>query len=151
MKTGVSRFRRVTGGLALAVLLGTLLWLAFHWAALPDVLPLRMNLGSAPTVGSKARLLFLPPLMALTFLAFWWTERAGVLNMPDLGSPERNRAAAREASAGLRLFATALLAGMLLSMVATSDAAPPGMLGSFFVFVGGAGLTVWLLSALRRR
>lgn len=151
MSTGVSRFRRVTGGLALAVLLGTLLWLVYHWASLPDVLPLRMNLGSAPTLGSKARLLFLPPLMLLVYLTFLWTERAGLLTLPDQGSPERNQAAAREASAGLRLFATALLAGVLLSMVATSDAAPPGIVGSFFVFVGGAGLTVWLLSALRRR
>ena len=91
----VSRFRRVTNGAALAVLLGTLLWLASIWAKIPDVLPLRMNLSSPPTLGSKARLLFLPPLLGLVFLSFSWTERIGVLNMPDLGSPERNRAAAR--------------------------------------------------------
>ncbi|MPY68211.1 hypothetical protein F8S09_16265 [Deinococcus sp. SDU3-2] len=151
MSAGVSRFRRVAGGAALAVLLGTLSWLAFHWATLPDVLPLRMNLNSAPTLGSKARLLFLPPLMGLVFLTFSWSERTGVLNMPDLGSPGRNRAAAREASAGLRFFCTALLALLLLSMVAMSDAAPPGVVRSFFAWVGGAGLAVWLVTALRRR
>ncbi|MBB5234405.1 hypothetical protein [Deinococcus budaensis] len=151
MTAEVSRFRRVTNGAALAVLLGTLLWLAVLWAAIPDVLPLRMNLSSPPTLGSKARLLFLPPLMGLVFLTFTYTEKIGVINMPDLGSPERNRAAAREASAGLKFFCTLLLAGVLLSMLATSSAAPPGVVGTFFACIGGVGAAMWLVTALRRR
>jgi len=142
MTLEVSRFRRLMHGAALAVLVGTFAWLAFHWARIPDVLPLQMNLSSPPTTGSKARLLFLPPLMLLVYLTFSWTERIGVINMPDLGSPERNQAAAREASAGLKFFCTALLALVLLTTLATSSAAPPGVVGSFFAWVGGVGVGV---------
>lgn len=144
---GVSRFRRGMNGAALAVLLGTFGWLAFQWANIPDELPLRMNLGADPTPGSKARLLFLPPLMLFVFLTFSWSEKIGVINMPDLGSPERNQAAAREASAGLKFVCTALPALTLLTMLAGSSAAPPGVVGSFFAWVGGLSfvLTVWNL------
>lgn len=149
MTARVSRFRRVANGAALAVLLGTFLWLASVWSALPDVLPLRMNLGAPPTTGSKARLLFLPPLMGLVFLMFTYTEKIGVINMPDLGSPERNQAAAREASAGLKCFCTALLALVLLSMVATSSAAPPRVVETFLACIGAAGVGVGLVAARR--
>lgn len=151
MTPEASRFRRVMNGAALAVLLGTFGWLASQWASIPDVLPLRMNLSADPALGSKARLLFLPPLMLLVFLTFSWTEKIGIINMPDLGSPERNQAAAREASAGLKFFCTALLAAALLTMLAGSSAAPEGVVRSFFAWVGGVGLLLLVWGTLRRR
>jgi hypothetical protein len=151
MRPELSRFRRLMNGAALAVLLGTFGWQAFHWAQIPDPLPLRMNLSADPTRGSKARLLLLPPLMLLVFLAFAWTENIGVLNMPDLGSPERNQAAAREASAGLKFVCTASPALALLTMLAGSSAAPPGVVASFFAWVGGVGVLVFVWGIWRRR
>ncbi|WP_102126881.1 hypothetical protein [Deinococcus planocerae] len=146
-----SRFRRATNGAALAVLVGTFLWLAYHWAALPESLPLRMNLNAPPTLGSKGRLILLPTIMLFLYGLLSYTEKIGVINMPDLGSPERNRAAAREASAGLKFFCVALIALIQLSMLASSDAAPPGVVGSFFAFVGGVGALLLLVASLRRR
>ncbi|GBF05523.1 DUF1648 domain-containing protein [Deinococcus aerius] len=139
--------RRVLNGAALAVLLGTLLWLAYLWTAIPERLPLRTNLASPPTEGGKERLLILPLVMLFLYVLLSYTERTGALNLPDLGSPERNRAAAREVSAGLKFGCVTLLALGILRMLASSPAAPPGVVGSLFACVGGVGALLLVASA----
>lgn len=106
--------------LTLGLLTAGVIWLALLWNAIPSTVPLRFNLAAAATQGPKQNLLILPFAAVLLYLLFTYTGRIGVLNLPDAGSPEKNRELARRISVILRLACVALIVLLLVGIVAST-------------------------------
>ena len=140
-----SRLHRVAGTLALALLLVTLAWVLLHLPRLPEQVALQLHWPGERTLGSRERVLAVPVMMLFMFGLLTLTERAGLMNLPDQGSPQANARAARRASAGLRLLTTLLLSGASLSVLYSS--ALPGLwpLWAFPLSVAGVAGLLWLL------
>lgn len=109
--------RHLIDALALALVTSGVVWLAAYWAALPARVPLHFNLAQPPSFGPKVNLLILPAAALLLYLLFSYTLKIGVLNLPDAGSPEKNRELARRASVALRLISVAIVTAPLVGIV----------------------------------
>lgn len=109
------------------------MWLALIWQAIPDALVMRTNLASPAEEGSKLRLLIFPSIALVLYLLLTHAERIGALNLPDLGSPERNVQAARQAAAVLKAISVSLIMLIQLTVLTTS---PVGSAGLWLLFAG---------------
>lgn len=109
--------RSVIDVLALALPISGVLWLTILWPSLPERVLVRL----APlATGPKLTLWVLPAAALLLYGLCSWTERAGLLNLPDLGSAERNRTTARRASAVLRLVGVSIPTLLMVGVVTAS-------------------------------
>lgn len=106
--------RSVIDVLALALMISGTLWLAVLWPSLPERVLVRV----APlAAGATSSLWALPAAALLLYGLFSWTERAALLNLPDLGSPEHNRTTARRASAVMRLIGVFIPIVLMIGLV----------------------------------
>lgn len=116
-----------------------------HLPRLPEQVALQLHWPGERTPGSRERVLAVPVMMLFMFGLLTLTERAGLMNLPDQGSPQANARAAGGAAAGLRLLTTLLLSGASLSVLYSSAQPELWPLWVFpFVVAGVAGLHRWL-------